>query len=96
MEFRKLLGRRVYLEMPEEPKSSLSYLDDETKAALEAERMKRYGRLTVYAVGSDVTELQEGDEVMIDPGSASKVLKIPLSPDKDVLLVSLFDIAHIW
>lgn len=82
--------------MPEEPKSSLSYLDDETKAALEAERMKRYGRLTVYAVGSDVTELQEGDEVMIDPGSASKVLKIPLSPDKDVLLVSLFDIAHIW
>lgn len=95
MEFKKLLGRRVYLEIPEEPKSDL-YLDDETKAALEAERAKKYCRLAVYAVGTDVTDLQEGDEVMIDPSSAAKVMKIPLGPDKEVLLVSIFDIAHIW
>ena len=95
MEFRKLLGRRVYLEIPPEPKSNL-HLDEESKAALEAERLKKWGRLTVYAVGSDVTDLSEGDEVMIDPGSVTKVLKIPLSADKDVLLVSMFDIAHIW
>jgi len=96
MEFRKLLGRRVYLELPVEKTSSLAYIDDETRAMLEAERLKQFGRLTVYAVGSDVTDLQEGDEVMIDPGSAAKVLKIPLGPEKDVLLVSIFDIAHIW
>ncbi len=95
MEFRKLLGRRVYLEIPAEPKSNL-HLDDESKAALEAERLKKWGRLTVYAVGSDVTDLQEGDEVMIDPSSVTKVLKIPLTADKDVLLISIFDIAHIW
>lgn len=96
MEFKKLLGRRVYLELPVEKVSSLAYLDEETKAMLEAERLKQFGRLTVYAVGSDVTDIQEGDEVMIDPGSAAKVMKIPLSMDKDVLLVSIFDIAHIW
>jgi len=81
--------------MPEEPKSNI-ILDEESKALLEAERLKKWGRLTVYAVGADVSDLQEGDEVMIDPSSASKVLKIPLGPDKDVLLISYFDIAHIW
>ena len=95
MEFKKLLGRRVYLEIPEEPKSSI-ILDEESKAMLEAERLKKYGRLVVYAVGSDVSDLAEGDEVMVDPTAASKVYKIPLTPDKDVLLVSYFDIAHIW
>ena len=96
MEFKKLLGRRVYLEIPIEKVSSLAYIDEETRAMLEAERLKQFGRLTVYAVGSDVVDLQEGDEVMIDPGSVTKVLKIPLSMDKEVLLVSIFDICHIW
>jgi len=50
----------------------------------------------VYAVGADCVDLTEGDEVMIDPSSVSRVLKIPLTADKDVLLVSYFDIAHIW
>ena len=95
MEFKKLLGRRVYLEIPEEPNSSI-ILDDASKKALESERLERWGRLTVYAVGTDVVDLTEGDEVMIDPSSVTKVLKIPLTPDKDVLLVSYFDIAHIW
>lgn len=96
MEFKKLLGRRVYLELPEEPKSSL-HLDDESKAALEAERMKKYGRLVVYAVGSGIIdELSEGDEVMIDPTSAARAVKVPLTVDRDVILVSIDDIAHIW
>jgi hypothetical protein len=93
MEFKKLL---VYLELPEEPKSSL-HLDEESKAALEAERMKKYGRLVVYAVGSGINEeLSEGDEVMIDPNSAARAVKIPLTVDKDVILISIDDIAHIW
>lgn len=96
MEFRKLLGRRVYLELPVEPGTSLAYLDDETKAALEAERLKKFGKLVVYAVGSDVVDIHEGDEVMVDPSAASKVYKIPISEDKEVLLVSYYDIAHIW
>lgn len=97
MEFRKLLGRRVYLEIPSEPTSSLKYLDEETRAALEAERMKKYGRLVVYAVGSGITDdIHEGDEVMIDPSSAARAVKIPLTVDKDVILISYDDIAHIW
>ena len=85
----------MYLEIPEEPTSSI-ILDDASKEALEAERLRKWGRLTVYAVGADVVDLSEGDEVMIDPNSLTKVMKIPLTADKDVLLVSYFDIAHIW
>jgi hypothetical protein len=95
MEFRQLLGNRVYLEIPEEPVSSI-ILDEQTLALREKERVDKLGRLKVYAVGAAIEGLSEGDEIMIDPTSITKVLKIPLSPDKDVLLISYFDIAHIW
>lgn len=95
MEIRKLLGNRVYLELPEEPKSSI-HLDPESQAALDAERLRRYGRLRVYAVGAAVEGLEEGDEVMIDPSSAARAVKIPLSEDRSVILVSYLDIAHVW
>ena len=96
MEFRKLLGRRIYLELPVEKVSSLKYIDAETQAMLDAEKMRSFGRLRVYAVGSDITDISEGDEVMIDPTSAAKVAKIILSEEKEVIMVSIFDIAHIW
>ena len=44
MEFKKLLGTRIYLELPEEPKSNL-VLDEASKAELEREKLKTYGRL---------------------------------------------------
>jgi hypothetical protein len=95
MEIRKLLGHRVYLEFPEEHKSNV-YVDDATRAELEQDKLKKWGRLKVYAVGSDVSGLEEGDEVMIDPTNAKNVIKIPLSEERTVLLISYFDIAHIW
>ena len=96
MEFKKLLGTRIYLELPEEPKSNL-VLDEESKAELEKEKLRTYGRLKVYAVGNGVEHIVPGDEVMIDPSSAARgVVKIPLSEDKEVIMVSVFDVAHVW
>jgi hypothetical protein len=40
----KLLGNRVYLEIPEETKTSL-HLDKATKSALEEEKTRTWGRL---------------------------------------------------
>jgi len=91
----KLLGNRVYLEIPEEIKTSI-HLDKATKAALEEERMRTWGRLKVFAVGSAIEGLKEGDEVMIDPTAVEKVRQIPISPTHYVLLVSYHDISHIW
>ena len=98
MEFKKLLGNRVYIILPKEtPKSDLQ-LDAETAKAVRAEELRKYTRLTVYAVGSAVEGLSEGDEVLIDPlsQSAMRPVIIPLSEKKDVLMVSYHDIAHIW
>ena len=96
MEFKQLLGNRIYLEIPEEPKSAL-VLDEASKAELEKEKLKTYGRLKVYAVGNTVEHIKPGDEIMVDPSSAARgVVKIPLSEDKEVIMVSTFDIAHIW
>ena len=71
MEFKQLLGNRIYLEIP--------------------------GRLKVYAVGNTVEHIKPGDEIMVDPSSAARgVVKIPLSEDKEVIMISTFDVAHIW
>ncbi len=94
-EFKQLRGNRIYLEIPEEPKSSI-HLDEESKAALEAEKMKKWGRLKVYAVGNLIEDIKEGDEIMIDPSTAGKALRIPLSADREVIMISTFDVAHIW
>jgi len=101
-EFKQLRGNRIYLEIPEDPKSNI-ILDEESKAALELEKVKKWGRLKVYAVGSAVNHgvdeqfhLKEGDEIMLDPSSVSKIMRIPLSLDREVILISSFDIAHVW
>ena len=53
--------------------------------------------MKVYAVGNGVEHIAPGDEVMIDPSSAARgVVKIPLSEDREVIMVSVFDVAHVW
>ena len=91
-----LLGNRVYLNMPKKEESKL-IVDENTKDALKKELLNKMSKLTVYAVGDLVTSIKPGDEVLVDPETlARKATIIPLSEDKEVLLVSPFDIVHIW
>jgi hypothetical protein len=95
MEFKKLRGNRVYLELPKKEESKL-VVDENTKEALQKEMLKKMSKLNVYAVGDLVTDIIPGDDVLVDPSALSKSLIIPLSDEKDVLLVSPFDIIHVW
>jgi hypothetical protein len=95
MEFKKLRGNRVYLELPKKEESKL-VVDENTKEALQKEMLKKMSKLNVYAVGDLVTDIVPGDDVLVDPSALSKSLIIPLSDEKDVLLVSPFDIVHVW
>lgn len=91
-----LLGNRVYLNMPKKEESKL-IVDENTKDALKKELLNKMSKLTVYAVGDLVTSIKPGDEVLVDPEAlARKATIIPLSGNKEVLLVSPFDIVHIW
>jgi len=101
MEIKMLLGNRLYLEIPEDKEESPIILDKMTRDAIESERMGKWNRLRVYAIGEGAKGLgiEEGDEVMIDPTSViitRGVAKIPLSEERSVIMVSVHDIAHIW
>jgi hypothetical protein len=94
----KLLGNRIYLEMPKKDESKL-IVDENTKEALQKEFLKKMNRLKVHSVGTAITDpdLVVGCEVLVDPSALrDKTLVIPLSEEEDVLLVSIFDIVHIW
>jgi len=94
-EFKKLLGNRVFLELPKKEESKL-IVDENTKEALQAEMVKKMGRLKVYAVGDLITTVSKGDYVLVDPEALSKARIIPLSEVKEVLLINIFDVALIW
>jgi len=94
-EFKKLRGNRVYVEIPKKEESKL-IVDENTKEALQKEMLKKMSKLTVYAVGDLVSDIKENDVVLVDPSKLKDALLIPISDEKNVLLVSSFDIIHVW
>lgn len=94
----KLLGNRLYLEIPKKEDSKL-IVDENTKEALQKEMLKKMSRLKVHSVGTGITDpdIKVGTEVLVDPSALrDKALVIPLSDTEDVMLVSIFDVIHIW
>ena len=93
--YKQLLGNRIYVDVPERKKSKLE-VDAITKEALQREMLKKMSKLKVFDVGELVTNIEPGDEVLIDPGKLKDAHLIPLTDDKDVLLISPFDVIHVW
>lgn len=91
----KLLGNRIYLEIPKKEESKL-IVDENTKEALEKEMYKKMSRLTVHSVGTANMDVKAGDVVLVDPQALQKAPLIPLSDEESVLLVSPFDVIQIW
>ena len=91
----KLLGNRIYLEIPKKEESKL-IVDENTKESLEKEMLKKMNKLKVHTVGTANMDVIVGDHVLVDPAALSKAPLIPLSDDETVLLVSPFDVIMIW
>ena len=94
----KLLGNRIYLEMPKEDEESKLIVDENTKEALQRELLNKMSKLKVVAVGSIVTEIKVGDWVLVDPKALNNATLVPISDDGEerVILVSPFDVIQIW
>ncbi len=92
----KLLGNRVYLEMPVQEEENKLIVDENTKEALQREMLKKFSKLKVHTVGDTVSTMKKGDVVLVDPSVLSKAPLVNLSDDEQVLLVSPFDIIMIW
>lgn len=91
----KLLGNRIYLEMPKEEESSKLIVDENTKEALQKEMLKKMSRLTVHSVGDTVSNIKPGDVILVDPLALQKSPLIMLE-NETVLLVSPFDVIMVW
>ena len=92
----KLLGNRIYIEMPKQEEESKLIVDENTKEALQKEMLKKFSKLTIHTVGDTVSNMKAGDVVLVDPGVLSRAPLINLSEDEQVLLVSPFDVIMIW
>ena len=94
----KLLGNRIYLEMPKEDEESKLIVDENTKEALQRELLNKMSKLKVLQVGTVVTEIKVGDWVLVDPAALNKATLVPISQDSEerAILVSPFDVIQIW
>ena len=92
---KKLIGNRVFIEMPKKEESKL-IVDSNTKEALEKELLSKMNKLKVHSVGESVHNIKPGDIVLIDPSALSKATLVPLSESETVMLVSPFDIIMVW
>lgn len=95
----KLLGNRIYLEMPKKEESKL-IVDENTKDALQKELLKKMSKLIVHSVGTGSAidpDIKVGSVVLVDPSALStKATIIPLDNGEEVMLISPFDIIQIW
>ena len=94
----KLLGNRIYLEMPKEDEESKLIVDENTKEALQRELLNKMSKLKVLQVGTIVTEIKVGDCVLVDPKALNNATLVPISDDVEelVILFSPFDVIQIW
>lgn len=93
----KLLGNRIYLEMPKEDEESKLIVDENTKEALQRELLNKMSKLKVLQVGTIVTEIKVGDWVLVDPAALNKATLVPINDQDDrAILVSPFDVIQIW
>jgi hypothetical protein len=93
----KLLGNRIYLEMPPQDDNSKLIVDDNTKEAVQRELLNKMSKLKVVQVGTIVTEIKIGDWVLVDPAALNKATLVPINDNDDrVILVSPFDVIMVW
>jgi len=95
----KVRGYRVYLIAPEIPETKIQ-ISEETKESLLKERLELFRKLKVYAVGESISDIKEGDEVMVDVRALPSMLAngsvVKLDNNISVIIVNANDICHIW
>jgi hypothetical protein len=94
-DFKKLRGNRILLDHPEIEEPNI-YLDDQTKKAIREEQASKFYKLKVYAVGDTITDINVGDEVLVDTGAMQNKQVVYIIGGKEKILVSPFDVILIW
>lgn len=93
--FEELTGRRVLVTKPVRKESAIQ-LSDEAKAALDADAMKDWTALEVYAIGSDVQRTNLVGKKVYVPTYALQSSEIVEVDGALRMMISEGDIAIIW
>lgn len=97
----KILGNRVYLVLPEMKEYKVT-VPDETKKKLQEELLQKTEQLEIYDMGPGMGEgkalmetIRRKDKVYVDP---NKLRLCPIFNIEgiNVVVVSVFDISHVW
>jgi hypothetical protein len=94
-EFKELRGQRILLSLPPKDEGKL-IVDENTREALHKEMLEKMKRLTVYEVGSLVSDIKPGDEVLVNPESLRTGYVINVGADGDKVLINVLDIVLVW
>ena len=94
--FKKLRGRTILLSVPERKKSGLE-LSAKDEEAMMQEAAKLWSKLTVYAVGDKVEEVQEGDQVYVRTSALNMETVERIDIDGEIKLVlNEGDVIIVW
>lgn len=93
-DYKKLRGRRILLTKPVKKESAIQ-LSAGTEAQLDAEAMKQWTALEVYAIGEDVEEVTAGDKVYV-PTYGLQQAEILEVGGALRMMISEGDIAIVW
>lgn len=90
----KVVGPRVILTLPEINKPSLQLSEDLEREWMEKE-FKKFDKLEVFAIGTDVTGLEVGDSVTVNPMFVRNAERVTIE-GKERIVVRYPDITLIW
>lgn len=94
--FKKLRGRTILLSVPERKKSSIE-LSAKDEDMIMQEAAKMWSKLTVYAIGDKVEEVQEGDQVYVRTSSLNMETVERIDIDGSIKLVlNEGDVIIVW
>jgi hypothetical protein len=91
----KIRGRRILLSKPHKEKSSIE-LTGSQQAEVDAELMKKWTNLEVFAIGEDVTAVKPGDKVYIPTFILQNAEILDMHDQGIKIMVGEQDIAIIW
>jgi co-chaperonin GroES (HSP10) len=88
-------GKRILLNKPHKETFGIE-LTDAAKAEVDAEMMKKWTALEIYAIGTDVSEVKVGDKVYIPSYVLQSAEIVDLQDEGIKIMIGEQDIAIIW
>jgi hypothetical protein len=90
----KLLGPRVLLTMPQINKPTLQLSEELERQWMEKE-MQKFNKLEVFAIGTEVTGVEVGDSVTVNPLFIRNAERVNIEGE-DKVVIRYPDITIVW